>query len=213
MSFMDSVKAGDVPTVELALKTEGSFAHEEEGGVSALLWALYYRQDQVAHLIRSYRSTVSIFEAAALGEIETLDGVLGENPGLAKEVSADGFSPLGLAAYFGHLEACQMLLAAGADINRLATGPISAAPLHSALANGFIQVARMLVSAGADTNLAAAGGWRALHYAADLGDADLAMFLVQHGADPSLKSDDGMTAAELGRHVGHDNVSDVLEQP
>ncbi len=208
---MDSVKAGDMPTVELALKTEGSFAFEEENGVSALLWALYYRQDAVAHLIRSYRSTVSIFEAAALGEVETLDGVLGENPGLANEVSADGFSPLGLAAYFGHLEACQILIGAGGDLNRLATGPIVAAPLHSALANGFIQVARMLVEAGADPNLAAAGGWRALHYAADLGDADLALFLVRHLADPALMMEDGMTAADLGRHVGHDNVSDVLE--
>lgn len=211
MSFIQAVRSGDLDTVETALKMEPTFATEEEHGISALLWALYYRQDPVAHLIRSYRSTVSIFEAAALGEIETIAGLLDENPELSQEISADGFPALGLAAYFGHLEACKILIKAGADVNQLGTGAIVSAPLHAALSNGFVEVARFLVESGADVNLPAGGGYTALHYSADLGDASFAAFLLSKGADPKMKLEDGRTAADLGREVGHDNVSEVLE--
>lgn len=197
--------------VETALKTDSTFADEAEGGVSALLIALYHRQDEVAHLIRSYRSEVTIFEAAALGEIESIEGLLGKDPAHALAVSPDGFTALGLAAYFGHVDVALDLVKAGADVNRVATGPLAAAPLHSALANGFVELARALVEVGAKVNLPGPSGWLPLHYAADLGDADLALFLLQHGADAGLTNEDGQTAAELGREVGHDNVSEVLE--
>jgi len=210
MDFLDAVKAGAYDEVEASLKLDSSVASVGDGEVSALLTALYYRQDRVAHLIRSYLSVVSIFEAAALGEIETIEGLLLQSPELVHAVSADGFTGLTLAAHFGHLEAVRLFLDAGADLNIVSTGEIRVAPLHAALSNGFLEVARYLIGRGSDVNMASNGGWRALHYAADLGDSQLARELVAAGADPGLRTDDGLTAAELGVQVGHENVSEVL---
>lgn len=212
MEFVDWVMNGQYREVETALKSDPSLAGTSADGVSAILLALFQRHDQVAHLIRSYRSRVDLCEVAALGEIETIHGLQEVNQLNMHADSANGLSPLALACYFGHAQVALMLIDAGADVNEPASGATITYPLHAALGNGFVELARMLVALGADPNLRGADGWSALHYATDLGDAQLVEDLLKAGADPTLRDDQGFTAAELGNAVGHHDAAGILEQ-
>src|SRR6187399_1941531 len=104
--------------------------------MSELLEALY-RGDQarVSELVAE-QPTLNVFESAALGRTDRLQELLDEDPRLANAFGDDGFQPLGLACFFGHVEAARLLLDAGADPNSLARNEhIQAGPLHSAAAS------------------------------------------------------------------------------
>lgn len=212
MEFVDWVMNGQYREVEAALKSEPSLADASANGVSAILLALFQRHDQVAHLIRSYRSRVDLCEAAALGEIETIQGLQEMNQLNVHADSANGLSPLALACYFGHAQVALLLIDTGADVNESESSSITTYPLYAALGNGFVELARMLIALGANPNLRGADGWRALHYATDLGDAQLVEDLLKAAADPTLRNDQGFTAAELGNAVGHHEAAGILEQ-
>jgi ankyrin repeat protein len=109
--------------------------------------------------------------------------------------STDGFYPLGLAAFFGHKEVVEYLLASGADVNQPAANDFKVAPLHAAVSNGNIEIVRMLLERGADVNARQQKGFTALMGAATAGRKDLVELLLTHGADPDAVSDDGQRAA------------------
>ena len=56
---------------------------------------------------------VDIFEASALGLVDRIAALVSSDPRLVSSYAQDGFYPLGLAAFFGHLDAVRALIAAG----------------------------------------------------------------------------------------------------
>ena len=76
----------------------------------------------------------------------------------AELVSAQGgLSPLLFAARQGHLQAAQLLLARGADVNQISTSDATS-PLLIAIINGHFDLAKVLLDAGADPKLASDNG-------------------------------------------------------
>jgi ankyrin repeat protein len=124
--------------------------------------------------------------------------------------SADGFFPLGLAAFFGHEDAVRLLLARGANPNLSARNAMRVAAIHAASAAGSLPIARALVEAGADVNAVQQAGFTPLHAAAMSGRLDLVKLLLDHGADPSAKADDGRTALVMAREAKHQALVDLL---
>lgn len=215
MEYMADVislaKHGDLLGLTQALLADPALARAcDAKGVSALMWAVYYGHPETAKLLAEAKGTVDLFEAAALGDLEAVQGLV--SPDSVKQESPDGFTALGLAAYFGHIAVVNLLIEAGSELNRASNNPIGAAPLHSALANGHISVAKRLVEAGASPNVIAAGGWTVLHYCADLGDVDLTAFMIAHGATHGPRTEDGHTAFEHALEVNHTNVADYLRE-
>ena len=96
----------------------------------------------------------------------------------------DGFTALGLASFFGHREAAELLLAAGARVNDASRNPMRVAPLHSALAGGHAEIVELLLDAGADVNAVQADGYTPLHEAAQNGDQAIAERLVERWGGP-----------------------------
>lgn len=183
-------------------------------GRTPILLALYYRQEELAQLIRERVPEPDFFEAAALGETDRVAALLDQTPQGAKAVAPDGFGVLGLAVYFGRKETAEFLLKAGANPDTSSANQFKVRPLHSAAAHRdpatSLELIRLLLEAGADPNVAQAGGWTPLHAAASSGREEIARLLVAHGASLTAKSDDGRTPIEMAKAKGHSALEAVL---
>lgn len=180
--FISWVKQGDRAKVEAALGENPELAGATEDGASAVLWGVYYGNVDLARVVADAKGDLDIFEAAALGDQHVFAKLVAQHPDLVNSFSGDGFTPLGLAAFFGHLEMVQKLLQAGADPNVASKNPLGVLPLHSAMANGSKEIARVLIDAGTDLNAASAEGWTPLHYAKHNGDVETEQYLRAKGA-------------------------------
>lgn len=198
--LFQAIASGDVATLRSILADDPTRAQaRNEAGVSAILWARYNRQDMALHALLGVTPALDVFEAAALGDLDRLTALLDADGAAVRAVSPDGFTPLHLAAYFGHRNAAALLLDRGADAQAVATNPTRVAPLHSAVASGRCDVVALLLTRGADANPRQQGGHTPLHAAVKRGDLELVGLLLDHGADLTLKDDEGRTAADLAK--------------
>jgi ankyrin repeat protein len=156
--------------------------------MSDLLQALYAGdRDRVDELLAA-DPTLDVFEAAASGRADRLRELLDEDPSRANAFGDDGFHPLGLACFFGHLEAARLLLDHGADVNTLSTNEhVQTAAIHaSAAAAGDeamrYELVKLALERGADPNLRQGGGFRAIDAARQNGDSRVEQLLLDHGA-------------------------------
>jgi ankyrin repeat protein len=207
--LLDAVKAGDVDAVARLLDEDRALVDARFDGVSAMLVALYHRRPGVAALFAARRH-LDVHEMAALGRGADLREFLRRAPDEAQRAAVDGFTPLGLASFFGHEEAARILLDFGADPRRPSRNEMRVAPLHSAVARRSLGVARLLLDRGADVNARQAGGFTPLHGAAADGDRAMAELLVERGGDPAVRDEGGRTPAEIATTGGHDALADWL---
>ena len=183
-------------------------------GRTPILLALYFRQEPLAQLIRERTEAPDLYEAAALGETDLVRKLLPEAPDGAQTVAPDGFTLLGLAAYFGRIETVKLLLEEGALPDTSSANQFKVWPIHSASAHRDPDVSfdlvKLLLDFKADPNVVQAGGWTPLHQAAAHGREKSIRILMEHGASLTAKSDDGRTPLEMARAKGHDALEPLL---
>ncbi|MDQ3742969.1 MAG: ankyrin repeat domain-containing protein [Acidobacteriota bacterium] len=192
--FLNALKEGDAAKVREMLKRNPSLAKiKGQDGVSALLQAVYRGHGEIVSLLLATGIELDIFEAAATGRAERVRALLKSKPALANAFTPDGFTPLGLAAFFGHLDAVKVLLDGGAQVNVSSRNALKAVPLRSAAVAGHLDIAQLLVARGADVNARGEGGQTPLHEVAGGGRIEFARLLLDHGADVNARGDDGKT--------------------
>ncbi|MEO8432605.1 MAG: ankyrin repeat domain-containing protein [Acidobacteriota bacterium] len=210
--LLEAVKEGRVDAVERMLDESPALLEESpEGRTSPILLALYYRHPEVAAVFVRRGAKLDVFEAAALGDSARLAELLADDPSRADAFAADGFFPLGLAAFFGRRGAVRTLLDAGADVHAEARNGMRVQALHSAAAAHDAEIVRALLESGADPNAAQQAGYRPLHEAAGQGDAEIAHLLLEAGARLDLGNDDGKTPRDLAIEKGHGDLVARLE--
>ena len=151
-------------------------------GVSAVLWARYRSQPDVVDALLAADPVLDVFDAAALGRLDRLAELVDADPDQANAWSADGFTPVGLAAFFGHPEAVRFLIERGADVHAVARNPMRVQPLHAATAARSVESVRLILEAGADPDAEQQEGWTALMAARRHGDDEIVDLLLAHGA-------------------------------
>ena len=104
-------------------------------------------------------------------------------------------SPLITAAALGEVEATNILIDAGANINY--TNLDGSNALHTAIVFGKSKVAETLIEKGIDLNTQNKEGSSALHTAAFFGKDDIVKTLIEKGVDKNLKNGAGNTALEI----------------
>jgi ankyrin repeat protein len=211
-AVVEAVKVGDRNKVEqLINENAGMSASVDDNGTSALLTAIYYGQRDIAGLLASKVPTMTIHEAAALGDMQTLKALARWKDTLAS-YSPDGWTPLHLAAAFGGSQATEFLLNEGADPNARSKNPLNNTPLHACVAVSHnAHTAKLLLDKGSDVNAVQHGGFTALHSAAFSGDLAMVRLLMDSGAKLDPKTDDGQTALDLAREKRRDEVVKELE--
>lgn len=210
--LLSAIKEGNAAEVRRLIDAEPELLNSPDvNGASPLLIAIYHQKHDIARMIADAVPLIDIFESAALGRVERIKELLREDSSLACRYSPDGFPAVGLAAFFGHLDAVKALIAAGADIHAAAKNPLKVQAIHAAVASKNLEIVRAVLDAGADPNAAQQQGFRPIHEAGSSGSRELAELLMKHGADPALKNDEGKTAISLAREKGHADFADWLE--
>ena len=210
-AIFQAIIAGDADEVRRLLKEQPALiAARAPNGVSAILFAIYHRRPDIAHLFTAQHAVLDIFEASALGRVDRIGELLEADPSLASAFAPDGFYPLGLAAFFGHLDAVRALLDAGADVHAVARNPFKVQPLHAAAASRDVRIIWAVLDAGADVNARQQEGYTPLHEAASSGNREIAELLLAHGADPRQANDAGKSSIDLAREKGHVELAERL---
>jgi ankyrin repeat protein len=193
--FLTAVTQGDTAKIKEMLKTDPTLARAtDQNGVSAITKAAYYRKMEVVQELLNAGVELNIFEAAATGQTQRVKELLKKDPQLANSFSSDGFTPLGLAVFFGNKDSVKALLAGGAQVNLASRESMKVTPLHSAAAAKEVEIARLLIASGADVNARQAEmGFTPLHEAASNGNIELATLLIEKGADINATTNDGKT--------------------
>jgi uncharacterized protein len=211
--LVNAVKAGDLPQVRSLLSADPTLAlTRTPEGISVVLLSIYYGHTDVAALLLESAPEMDIFEAAALGKSGRVIDLLEEDPDLINANAPDGFTPLGLAAFFRHPDTVKVLLEHGAHPSQPAANTTRVQPLHSAVASQQLAIADMLLNAGADVNARQQHGYTPLHAAAANGQLDMVYLLLKWGADLTAATENGQTPLSLAEAQGHDEVAELLKR-
>src|SRR4051812_30243580 len=139
-AFIDAIKAGEFERVKAMVSADPTLTDaRSRTGESAILTAVYHRQKEIVNLLVARGAPMTMFEACAAGEVERVERLLDGDA--VNEFSADGWTPLHLAAFFGHAKIAELLLAHRADVGARSRNPNGNTPLHAALAGNHKFVA------------------------------------------------------------------------
>lgn len=210
-SLFQAVKEGDLAAAKAILGRDPDLLEARDpDGLSAVLLATYYGRKEILDDLLGRGPRLTVFEAAAAGVLERVREAVAEDASLATAFAADGYTALGLASFFGHLEIVNLLLGRGAEVNVPSRNEMAVVPLHSAAAARHFAIAEVLIENGADVNVSSSGGSTTLHRAAQNGQLPLVRLLLEHGARPDVADDEGVTPRQLARKENHTEVADLL---
>jgi ankyrin repeat protein len=156
--------------------------------MSDVLQAVYRGDRDEAERLAAGKE-LDVFEASALGRTERVQELVDADPSLVNAYGDDGFHPVGLASFFGHVDTARLLYDRGADANQIARNErIQTAAIHAAAAAEGkdeatrYELVKLALEHGADPDLEQGGGFRAIDAARQNGDARVEQLLREHGA-------------------------------
>ena len=211
--LIDAINDDDAARVAELVTGDPSLASSRDrNGVSAIMLSRYRFDRETTDALLAVDPDLDVFEATTLGYIDRLRERLAEDHWRATAYSADGFTALHFAAFFGKVEAARTLLDAGAVVNAYSVNELQVQPLHSAASGRHHEVCRVLIAAGADVNATQRHEFTALHAAAKHGDAELVELFLSAGADPTARTEAGDTPADTAEAAGHVDVARRLRE-
>jgi uncharacterized protein len=167
----------------------------------------------------------ALFAAIKSGDVEALNALLADDPGLAN-AREDGVSAVLVSLYHRQDAARDALLAAGAEVGPLeaaalgeldkldpdARGADGFTALHLAAFFGGADSVRALLAAGADANADAENPLRVrpLHSAVASRDCESVRALLEAGAEPNVVQQGGFTPLHGAAHAGEAEMVRLL---
>jgi len=205
------IAAADLAKINLMLTENPALAKTPTSqNVSPLMLSCYYKKPEVSALILKFVDEINLFEASAVGKFDAVAHLVYTHPDAVNLHADDGFTPLGLACYFGQFEVARYLVLKGADVNLPSNNGFHVFPIHSAAAGNYTNIARMLVENGAKVNVKQQAGATPLHSAAQNGNLELLILLLENGAATDVRMEGGKLPADLAREKGFEEIAEIL---
>jgi ankyrin repeat protein len=205
------IAAGDLQNISRLLTENPALAKANTSHqVSPLLLSCYFKKPEVTALLLKFVEEISLFEASAAGKLDVVAYIITQHPDSVNDFAPDGFTPLGLACYFGQSEVARYLVLKGADVNMPSNNGFQVYPIHSAVAGNYLEIARMLVNNGAQVNVKQQAGVTPLHSAAQNGNTDMLILLLENGAEVNTRMEGGKLPADLAKEKGFIEIADIL---
>ncbi len=205
------IAQNQIDKVESLILSQPALLQEKSSkGISFVRLACLYKHPEMAHLIAEHCPSLDIHEICCLGRFDDLPFLIYKQPDLLQQYSTDGYSPLGLASWFGHVELVRFLLLRGADANQSSNNGLDIFPIHSAAANNHLNIIKVLTEAGARVNVNQKDGTSPLHYAAQNGNIALIILLLEQGANAEAKTANGQRPADMAKARGFDEIAQIL---
>lgn len=196
-ALLTAIDVGDEPAARDTLVHHPDLAPVRARGTSMVRLAAYAHMDGLVADLLAAGVELDVFDAAALGRLDELQAALDADPAARDAVSEDGFTPLHLAAFFGHVRATELLLNRGASCDPVSTNPLAVHPINSAAAGSHEVVVHLLLDHGADADAVMQDGYRPLHAASHNDRPEMVRLLLERGADPNARNDLGQTPADV----------------
>ncbi len=188
-------------------------SQQDEQGATGLMLLAYNGLPEVFREAVALKKDLSFHEAILAGQREVVEKYLAEGKAdLVNSYASDGFTPVALAAFFGHSDLAKLLLKHGADPNRAANNAMKVNALHAAVARENLELCRHLIVNGADVNAVQMQNITPLHAAVHRGNSELTRLLIENGADITIVSESGDTALKIARREGHREIAAYLEK-
>ncbi|HZS45652.1 MAG TPA: sigma-70 family RNA polymerase sigma factor [Blastocatellia bacterium] len=219
IELLKAARTGDLPRVKELLEQNPRLVGAKDPlGNTALILAVNSGHNEIAELLYNAGVRPDIYEAASIGRTDLVAEFIKDESSAIDQYSREGFTPLGLAAHFGHVETAKFLIDQGADVNVVSRHPLGVTPLHAALFGKKIDTALLLLDHGANVNAQRGGGswprsgWTALHYAAAFGFIDLVQRLINLGADLNIEDNEGKTPLRVAIEENQLKIAEFLRQ-
>ena len=216
----DATQRGDKEAVLSLLGQQVDINAAQGNGATALHWAVYLDDAETTALLLRAGADVNATNnygvspfalAASNGSAAIVAQLLaaGVDPNDPTHAVNAGETPLLLVARSGQVEAMQMLLDAGADIEARETWNGQSALMWAA-AEGHVPVVDMLIQRGADIAAHSNSGATPLLFATRQGSLGAVQALLAAGADVDEQRPDGATSLLVAVINGHEDLVDVL---
>ncbi len=219
VELLAAARAGDGTRVrELLKQSPGLLSARDWLGNSALIMAANSGHQSVVDLLFQAGVKPDVHEAAAIGMTERVRELCASASGAVPidHPSAEGFTPLALAAHYGHRDTTEWLLERGAKPDTVSLHPLGVTPLLAALFGRQFETARLLIERGADVNIKRGGkgwpraGWTALHYAAGYSLLELIEPIIARGGELHARDDEGRTPLAVAIDAGAADAAQLL---
>ncbi len=175
---------GEMEIVELLISKGADVNAKGDAGDTPLDWAIQLKRTEISDLLRKHGGKSgaedSVHVAAAVGNIEAVKKHLAAGADVNAK-NEDGGTPLLRAAWGGHKEIAELLIANGADVN-VKSGRTATPPLHLAAYKGHKEVVELVIAKGADVNAKGDAGDTPLDWAISRKRTETADLLRKHGA-------------------------------
>jgi ankyrin repeat protein/glyoxylase-like metal-dependent hydrolase (beta-lactamase superfamily II) len=186
--LMAAARAGSAEAVRSLIKHGANVnGRENWKGQTALMWAAAANRAEAARVLIEHGADVNAH--STIWPPDTVKRP--KNGNIVSDRPKGGLTPLLYAAREGAVEAAQVLMKGGANLDL--AEPDGTTPLVVAILNAHYDLAALLLEAGADPNLPDKYGRMALYAAIDMNSLEPSV------TRPAPKEDDRLTALDVAR--------------